>query len=293
MKHYLGDKRAIFLFVFPALSVFTIMVFYPICVTVFRSFTQWDGLRPSTFVFLDNYKQIFLDEIFYTSFLNGILVAVVLVVFQIGLGTVLAVAVADKDIWGAGFLRKTYFIPVVLSATTACQLFINIYNAQFGLINKIFEALGLSYRQDWLSNPAIAIYFIAFVNAWQYLGYQFALLYAGIKAIPQDYYEAARIDGASKLQANLRITFPLLRETYKLCFIFSITGGFSTFAQMKIMTNGGPGTATYTMTLFLFRSAFQLSQFGYGCAIAILLVLQCLLATVVINRLLAREIVTY
>lgn len=284
---------AVLLFIMPALLVYTIIVFYPITQTVFRSMFEWDGIGTGIFIGFNHYIRLFKDKLFYSSVKNGIIVACILVGVQISLASLLALSLNDLNIKGKKILRTAYFIPVVLSVTVVCQLWMAIYNPQFGLLNKLFELLGLDYRQDWLSSTKGAIYAVAMVNAWQNMGYIFALLLAAIKSIPAHYYEAARIDGASKLQTNMKITIPLMAESYKLCFIMAITGGFNAFATMYVMTNGGPGTSTYTLTFMMYRSAFRVNEFGYGSATAVMLVLQCLVVTLIINKLIAREKMTY
>ncbi|MBD0381509.1 carbohydrate ABC transporter permease [Paenibacillus sedimenti] len=292
MSKFLGNKPAILLFTLPALLLYTIIVFYPIIQTFYRSTQEWDGLSQGTFIFFDNYIRLFQDSIFYTSLYNGIVFAAVLAVVQIGIGTLLAFAVAE-GFKGSKLLRISYFIPVVLSITVVCQLWLAMYNSEYGLINKVFEALGISYRQDWLTNSKTAIFAIAFVNAWQYMGYQFALLLAAVKSVPEQYLEAARIDGASKFKAHIKITIPMLAETYKFCLVLAVTGGLNAFANMFIMTGGGPGNSTYTLTYLMYRSAFRVGEFGYGSAAAAFLVVECLIVTIVINRLIARERITF
>lgn len=293
MRHFYKNKTAIAIFALPALLLFSVFVFYPICQTVYRSFFDWDGFTAAKFIFLDNYKDLFKDELFYLSMKNGLIFAVLLVVYQIGIGTILALAVSDASIRGRKLLRVSYFIPVVLSITVVCQLWMSIYNGEYGLLNKVFEALGLSYRQDWLTSETSSIWAIAFVNAWQYTGYHFALLFAAIRAIPEHYYEAARIDGATKVQAHRHITIPMMAESYRFCLVLAVTGGLNAFANMFIMSNGGPGTATYTLTFMTYRSAFRINEFGYGCASATILVLECLIATVLINKLIATDKIEY
>lgn len=286
-------KLAICAFALPAMIVFTIMVFYPIMQTVYRSMFDWDGLSAGKFIFFDNYKRLFSDKLFYTSLKNGLIFAFVLVIVQIGVATILALGISGREVAGKKFLRSTFFIPVVLSITVVCQLWLSMLNVDHGLINKLFQIIGLEYRQDWLNNKTSAIIIIALVNAWQYMGYHFVLLYAGIKAIPQDYYEAARIDGSEGFKMHAHITIPMLAETYKICLTMAITGGLNAFANMFIMTNGGPGTDTYTLTFMMYRSAFRMGEFGYGCASATIIVLQCLLVTWIINRFVARERIIY
>ncbi len=293
MKKYLGNKVAIAIFTLPTLLLFTIMVFWPILQIFYRSMYEWDGLNVGNFLFLDNYIRLFQDSLFYTSLYNGMIFAVILVVLQIGIGTLLALAISDHLLKGKTFLRISYFIPVVLSITVVCQLWLAIYNGEFGLINKIFRALGLSYQQDWLSNGKTAIIAIAIVNAWQYMGYHFALLLASVRSIPEQYLEAAKIDGAERWKAHWTVTIPLMRETYKFCLVLAITGGLNAFANMFIMTGGGPGTSTYTLTYMMYRSAFRVGEYGYGATAAAILVIQCLIVTIAINRLIARERIIY
>ncbi|SFR68801.1 carbohydrate ABC transporter permease [Anaeromicropila populeti] len=285
MKKFYSNKLAIVLFAFPALLVFTVMVFYPIVQAFVKSFYEWNGLGSGTFIGFDNYTKLFGDTVFKLSNKNALIFALVITVFQMTLASIFALVVSNKKVKGRNFLRVAYFIPVVLSVTVVCQLWLAILNADTGLLNAIFKALGINYEQNWLSDRHHAIYVIAFVNAWQWMGYQFALMMAGIKSIPNDYYEAARIDGASTLQAHSKVTIPLLKETYKICLTISLTGGVKAFTEMFIMTKGGPGNATYTLTYLMYKAAFREYRYGYGMASASILVIQCLVIILVINWL--------
>ena len=284
MKKYYGNKLAIAIFTVPTLALFSLMVFYPILQVFFRSLFDWNGLSAGTFIGFDNYIRLFDDKLFFLSNKNGFIFAAIITVFQLTIATVLALAVSNVKTKGRNFFRIVYFIPVVLSVTVVCQLWLSIYNADTGLLNKFFEAIGSDYRQNWLTDRNKAILAIAVVNAWQWMGYQFALILAGIKSIPTSYYEAAQIDGATSLQAHMKITMPLLAETYKFCLLISVTGGIKAFTEMFIMTSGGPGNSTYTLTYMMYSSAFRSGEFGYGLAAASILVLECLMAILVINR---------
>ncbi|AIQ67647.1 carbohydrate ABC transporter permease [Paenibacillus graminis] len=288
MNKYLGNKSALALFLLPALLLYSVILIYPVLQTVVRSFYDWDGLSTAAFSGFANYRELFNDPLLSTSLKNGLIFALVLAVFQIGLGTVLALVCANPRTRGRKLLKTAYFIPVVLSVTVVCQLWIAMYDPTNGLVNKLFGLLNIPYRQNWLSSPTQSIIAIAFVNAWQFMGYQFSLLYAGVKAVPEDYFEAATIDGCGKWRAHWHVTLPLMRETYKFCFTIAITSGIGAFVQMLIMTNGGPGTTNYTMTFMIYRYAFMESNYGYACAVSVLLVLISLVATVVINKVFDR-----
>jgi raffinose/stachyose/melibiose transport system permease protein len=289
LKGFFSNKWAIACFTLPALTLFTGLVFYPILQVFYHSFFKWNGLSDGKFIGLDNYIRLFDDKVFYISNMNGFKFALVITVFQLVVATVLALAVTTIKFKGRNIFRILYFIPVVLSVTVVCQLWLSIYNADTGLLNGLFEWLNLDYKQNWLSDRKQAIYAIALVNAWQWMGYQFALILAGIKSIPTSYYEAACIDGASPLKAHMKITLPLMAETYKFCLIVSVTGGIKAFTEMFIMTGGGPGNSTFTMTYMMYSSAFRSGEFGYGLASATILVLECLLAIIVINKLVKTE----
>ena len=282
MKKYMGNKLAIFLFVLPALAIFIIFDFLPIIQVFAYSFTDWNGLTTPTFLGLKNYIDLFNDRVFYTSNRNQLIFAVIITVYQMFFATVFAITISDKKMKGRKFLRVAYFIPVILSVTVVCQLWSAILSGQ-GLLNKLFETFGSDYTQNWLGDRYKAIYVIAFVNAWQWMGYQFALIVAGIKSIPADYYEAAKIDGCSNVKAHMKITIPLLAETYKFCLIISLTGGIKAFTEMNILTGGGPNKSTFTLTYMMYNAAFKKSDYGYGLASASIMVIECMLVMLLIN----------
>lgn len=293
MKKFFSNPWAIFVFVTPTLGLFSLMLFYPLLQVLIKSFYDWNGITEGFFIGADNYVRIFKDPLFYRSVKNGLIFAFILMIGQIPLATVLALGISGKKFRGHQFLRIAYFIPVVLSVTVVCQLWLSIYNPEFGLINRFLSLVGIEYQQDWLTGKGTAITSVALTNVWHYMGMHFALIFAGIKAIPKDYYESAMVDGATSRKAHWYITLPLLAETYKYCLVMAITGGLNAFTQMYIMTNGGPGTQTYTLTFMMYRSAFKINNFGYGCSVAVVLVVECLIATMIINKMVARERITY
>lgn len=282
MNKFFGNKLAITIFVAPALALFAIFMFIPIVQVFLYSFSEWNGIAAPVFNGFTNYTELFTDRVFVTSHRNQFIFAVFITVFQMVLATVLAITISNRRIRGRKFLRVAYFIPVVLSVTVVCQLWMSIFS-DTGLFNQLLQVLGIDFKQNWLGHRYHSIYVISFVNAWQWMGYQFALIMAGIKSISEDYYEAARIDGASNLQAHAKITIPLLAETYKFCLIISVTGGIKAFTEMFIMTKGGPGTSTYTLTYLMYTAAFKRGQYGYGLAAAAVMILECMAVMLAIN----------
>ena len=293
MRKDLKYKLNILLFTLPALLLFTVVVCYPVAQAIYRSFFEWDGLSKPIFTGLQNYLKMLDSDNFHLANKNGFIFAGMITVYQIGLGLFLALILSSRSVRKGRLFRTSYFMPVVISTVIAGQLWLQIYNPDYGLINRFFEAIGISYRQAWLSDDKMAIYAVSFVNAWQYMGVHLVLIYTAIKSIPEHYYEAAVIDGASNVTAHRVITLPLLGETFKFCLVISITGGLRGFNEMYVMTGGGPGTYTNTLTYMMYKQAFMANNFGYGCAIAAVLVAECLLFTVLINRFVARERIIY
>ena len=286
MKKYLSNRKAILVFCLPAIILFCVFIFIPILQVFYYSFFDWDGVNQATFVGLANYKRLlFKDPVFKIANANGFKFGVVITVYQLILATIFAIAVSDKRIRCRKFFRTAYFIPVVLSVTVVCQLWGNVLNADNGLLNTLMKTLGIEWSQNWLNDRNTAIYAVSFVNAWQWMGYQFALIVAGIKSIGEDFYEAAEIDGATSLKAHWYITLPLLKDTFNFCLLVSITGGIKAFTEMQILTNGGPGTATHTLTYIMYREAYVSHRYGYGLSSAAVLVLECLVVILILNFL--------
>lgn len=293
MKKVLGNKIAILVFTMPTLLIFTAVIFFPILKTVTMSFYNWDGLNRPDFISFENYVKIFKSPDFLISIKNSITFSLFITAYQIGLGSVMAILISNKRLAGNKVFRSSYFIPVVLSVTVVSQLWLSIFHTEFGLLNKFFEILGISYRQSWLSQPGISILAVAATDAWKGMGYHMIIIYAGLRSIPEHYFEAAVIDGASPIRKFFNVTLPLMAETYKISLMLCLTFGFRVFEQVFIMTRGGPGNATFTMTMMLYKAVFSLQKFGYGCAVATVLVLQCIIVMLVINRFIARERLTY
>jgi raffinose/stachyose/melibiose transport system permease protein len=284
-------RLSVLVFIVPALAFFSVFVAYPIVQTAYNSFFDWDGIGSRQFSGIANYATLFKDSTFSRASANGFIFAGVLIVYQIGFATLLTLVLSIRKIRGRKFFRTAYFIPVVLSITVGSQLWLQIYNYDNGLLNKLFEALGFGFRQSWLQDGKTSIYAIAFVNAWQYLGIHFVLIYTAMKSIPEHFYDAAAMDGASFMQTHGAVTLPLLAETFRFTLIIAITGGLKAFENMFIMSRGRP--ATYTITYHMYNSFNRSHQYGYASASATILVIQCIVLVVAINRLIARERIIY
>lgn len=284
MDKYLSNKKALAMFILPLLIIYVAIIVYPAVQTLLMSFTQWDGLNNAIFVGFNNFIRMFKSRDLKVAVLNGLKYPLVVASYQIVIGTLLANLLSSDKLKGKKFFRTTYFIPVVLSITVVCQLWISIYHSEFGLLNTLFERMGTDYRQYWLSQKNTVIFAVAFVDAWKGMGYQFVLIYAGLKSIPETYFEAARIDGASAWQRFRFVTLPLMAPTYKVALTLTLTWGFRTFQSVNIMTSGGPGNASYTMPVMIYKGIYQLNNYGYASSTAVILLIQCLIVLFLLER---------
>ncbi len=204
------------------------------------------------------------------------LYALISVVFQVGLSLVLAAILESKIIrprWGATF-RNTLFLPSVLAVTVVGLTWQLIFSPNSGLLNQVLRGIGLdSLTHAWLGEESTAIFSIIGVSQWQWVGYCMILFIVAIQAIPEELYEAARIDGASGIQQFFNITVPMVRETILVLTTITIIGGFKVFDIVWVMTAGGPNNSSNTLGGYLYRVGFRNDEMGYASALATLLFL--------------------
>lgn len=277
-------RWSMLLWVAPAVLLLIVFVYYPVVDNVRLSLFRWNAFSPSeTWVGLDNYAALRVDPIFWSSLFNNVAYAVVSVVFQVGGGLVLA-AVLEELVRGRlkGFLRTVYFIPAVLSLTITGLLFQFMYNPQIGLVNGLLDVLGLdAWKHSWLGESATAIWAIIAMSQWQSVGYVAVLFIVAMQRIPRELYEAAYIDGASRIEAFRRITVPLVREMTLLALIITVSGAFLVMNEVWVMTAGGPNNASHTLGTWLYKSAFFNDQMGYAAAIAVVIFIITMTASIV------------
>ncbi|TYS22512.1 sugar ABC transporter permease [Bacillus subtilis] len=264
------NKITPYLFLVPAL-VFLLFVYIPIFENVFLSLFQWSSFSPEkTFIGLKNYVELFHDPVFYQALTNNVLYAVISIVCQVFGGLILAAVLEDKLVrkW-APFFRTVFFLPVVISMTVIALLFDFIYNPETGLLNQLLQAIGLDQlTRAWLGDDSTAMLSVIFVSQWQSVGYIAMLYIVSIQKIPDELYEAARLDGAGKIQQFFHITVPQTKEMSFVAVVMTLTGAFTVFNEPYILTGGGPGNASEVLSTFLYKSAFTKDMMGYASAIA-------------------------
>ncbi len=282
------SKGWIVLFVAPAALIYGVIVVIPLFQSFFYSFHAWTGVSLGEFRGLENYIKLFNAREMSMSMKNSIIYSLVLTAYQVGLGTFFAFIFANLKLRGKTFFRNVYFFPVLLSASVVSQLWIWIYHGDYGLINKLAEAMGLAWRQQWLNKKGSALIAVVIAEAWKGMGYHMILIYAAMKHIPPDYLEAAEIDGASPARRFFGIVMPLAMPAIRMSVVMCLSFGFRAFEMTYLLTGGGPGIFTYNLTILMYKAMFKLNDYGYGSAIAMIIVLLCVGLMQLINRLTRR-----
>jgi len=290
MNKFYGNKLAIFVFAFPALLLFTAFVVYPLFPEILISFQKNDGFKNMGYVGFENYVNVLKDTTFWNSNLNTFIMVFISTFIGLPVSLLFALTLDRLSDKVRRFFKASSMFPAILSVTVIAQMWIAIYEPQWGLLNSILRGIGLDgLAMEWLSDERTVVLAITAAFLWQYIGLNALLYYTGIKAIPKTYYEAAVIDGAGFFKTSIKITIPLLQDVNKYVLVLSVLGCMSQFAHVRVMTSGGPGDVSRTVIYQLFYKAFSASDYGQGCAIAVIFVLECLILTVLINKFVAKE----
>lgn len=294
MEKYFGNKKAIAIFSLPLLLLYTLFVIYPLFPDIMLSFQRHDGFSSRGFVGFDNYLDILSSDIFWRSNRNNLIMVLVSTLLGLPLSLFFALLIDTQSARIRRFFKLSSVMPAMLSVTVICQMWIAIYEPGWGLLNTVLRSVGLeSLAREWLSDESTVVVSVTIAFLWQFIGFNMLLFYTGVKSIPKSYYEAALLDGANFLQSSVKITIPLLQEITKYLLLTSILGCMGQFAHVKILSGGGPGDASRTVVYQLYFTAFSQSDFGKGCALSVIFVIECLIITLIINNLVAKERIQY
>ena len=277
-----------YLFLAPALVLLAIFVAYPMVAVVWYSFTDYDIVRPPVFIGLDNYQQLLGDEVFRLALTHSFLYLIVtpiLIVLAISLAIVV-----NRSMRGIHVFRALYFVPAV-SGSIAIGLSWRWLFERNGFINSSLQAMGLIDTPiQWLGNPSLVLPIAMLLTIWAGVGYYSVIFLAGLQNIPEELYDAARIDGCSDLQKHRHVSLPGLRPQITFVAVISSLAALKVFDEIYVLTNrtGGILDSGTTIVFYLWKQAFQLSHAGYASAIAIVLLAITLVFSVVNVRLLER-----
>ncbi len=267
----------------PAFMALLATTTFPLLYLVWTSAFRMDLAMPfmDGFVGLDNYRELWRDSRFWASLWVSLVYTVSTVVLQVALGLALALLVMDMR-RGQGLFRIIAILPVVLSPAVVGMVWRTFMLApEFGVVDYLAITAGLGSR-NWLGDPTLALVSVVVIHTWQWTPFAFMVLLASLAALPDDLYEAARIDRANAWQRFIRITLPLIRPAIVMVVIMRTMVALTAFAAIFTVTGGGPGTATEILNLYAYRKSFTELSLGYGSALAVAL----LILTVVISGIL-------
>ncbi len=278
-------RPAVLLFMLPAFVLYGVFFLLPFGRTVLASLYEWNGMDEAVFVGLGNYAELGRDALFRTGFARVGLWAAAAVLLKVGIALLLASALRER-IAGSRFFEAAFFVPVVISSAAISLLFTLLYDPDIGLLNAALRAIGLGdYARAWLADRNTALYAVIAVPIWHTIGYFFVILLAAQRDIPRELYEAARIDGAGARVTFTHITVPSLVPVLTVCAVLAVTAALKSFDYVFVMTRGGPGTATEVPVTTMYKTIFVNLQIGYGTAMATIIFVVALVATLAIRRL--------
>lgn len=288
MKKVLSNKKAIALFVGPGFLVYSLFVILPVIWSFYYTF--YDGVPGIKWEFtgLKNYIRLFSDKNFANSLIVNLKYIGIVTLGQVGLGLCMALIFKFWLKHFATIIRTIVFFPVVLPTVAVAQLFSKIYEIQphYGLLNSLLQAVGLeSLVQPWIGQASTALGSLAAMDIWVAVGFYAIIFYGALLDIPDDIIEASRIDGCRSVPMFRYVLAPLLKPMIITCLIFSFTGTVKMFESALALTGGGPGSATKSLSMYMYDSAFTYSKTGYGSVIAIFIFLVCVFGSRVIRLL--------
>ena len=280
-----------FLFLAPALFFYGVFLVYPMLWSLWVSLYEWDGLSDNmVFIGLGNYAKIlFGDEIALLALWNNVLWTVGTLIVPTGIGLALALAL-NRRFRGSVVFRTIFYSPAVLPLVAVGLIWSWMYNPNFGAVNIALKAMGLGWlARGWLSDYDTALAATFVTNVWSHVGFPMILYLAGLQAIPRDYYEAAKLDGANAWQSFRHVTLPGLKETHVIVLSLSVIQAFKVFDIIYTMTYGGPGRVTQVLGTWMYFQTFQYYNAGYGAALAWVIALIVLVIAIPYIRRMSRN----
>lgn len=285
----LGFKknRAIIFFLAPAFIIYTCFAVVSILASAYYSLLDWDGIGKPIFLGIKNYITLFTSNKtpFRQSILNSFAFAGVSLFIQLPFAIFVSIVIVNVK-RGEKFFRTIYFIPVLIMTAITSQLWLKMYDPNYGLFNAILRMLGLEqWQRNWTVDESTALMSVIVPGLWQWMGYYMLILYTGIKSISKDIFEAASIDGASKFQQAIHIIIPMIMPAVHICVTFMVVGSMKAFDLIYMITRGGPMNMTEVPTLTMFITTFEKQQYGLGSSMTITTVFFCLIYALVINKI--------
>jgi N-acetylglucosamine transport system permease protein len=281
-------------FLFPAILLYAVFVLYPYAQAIYISLTKWRGLTPTPeYIGLENFSDLFSDKLFWNALSHNVIYLLFVPAVTISIALYLAFLLTHGKARFSRFYRVAFFFPQVMSLVAIGVLWSFIYHPTIGILSSIAGFFGAQEAIAWLGNPDLALGAVGVVVIWQAVGFYMVLFIAGMESIPVSYYEAARIDGASRWDLFWRVTLPLLWDTIRTALVFLAIGAIDMFAITQTMTEGGPNRSTDVLATYVYDRAFLKSNFGYATAVAVAMFAIAFVLSLLTMRATQRESLEY
>lgn len=288
MSYRISRRSVPYLFLLPSFALLIVFSFIPFFQGLYFSLTDYPLLQSPRFIGLDNFARLFRDPLFMASLTNTLVYMTATVVLRVVLGLLLAVALNSK-LRGRVAFRAIFYLPVIAPLVTVSVIWRIIFDTYSGILNAGLDLFGIA-PIPWLTSTAWAMPAVIIMSVWKTFGWNIVIFLAGLQGIPQQLYEAASIDGASKFRTFIHITLPLLKPTILLAVVTSTISASQVFDQVYVMTGGGPGYSTMTLGQMVYTAGFQNYEMGYASAVSVILLLISLILTLVQFRFLGQEV---
>jgi ABC-type sugar transport system permease subunit len=284
--------RVAYLFLTPAFLLLITFIGYPLVRSLVLSLYEWNGITRPEFIGLTNFQFLLRDRTFWLALRNNLTFSALSTGGTVIIGFWLALAV-ERRVSGWPIFKVVYFLPVMMSMTVVGILWGRFYDPTYGPINLLLKAIGVADPPVWLGHPKTALYAIIAVSIWQYSGFPMIIFLAAMENIPQELHDAATIDGVSTWQRVRHLIFPMVKQVFAVIVMLQIIFSLKVFDIIWVMTEGGPGEASTVLGVYLYRTAFRYTQFGYGSTVAVMMTIIIFTLSLIYLRFIRPEQIEY
>ncbi|MCY3713055.1 MAG: sugar ABC transporter permease [Gemmatimonadetes bacterium] len=255
-------RYAPYFFLAPFFALFGVFMVYPLFDSIRLSTYSVRGMRNQTFVGLENIERLIADPLFWTALWNTAYFAAGSLLLQLPVALALALLLSNARLKGRNLFRLSFFSPVLISGVFIAVIFYLLYDRRYGLVNRV-----LGSEIPWLQDPDLVMPALVLAGVWRWAGFNMVYFLAGLQSIRQELYEAAAVDGAGPWQSFVHVTIPALKPVIAFVVITSMIGSFQLFDLPYVLTEGGPGNASMTMVMYLYKHGFEFINLGYAATI--------------------------
>lgn len=270
--------------------LFCYILIVPLGTSVYYSLCTWKGIGDPKFVGFANYLKLYKDSNFWLVVKNTLVYSLYCTIGQVGIALVISLLLTGKKLVLRTFHRAVIFFPVVMAPVVVGFVWKIAYNADYGFVNTILSALGMeNLIRFWLDDVNIVLGSVSVPVIWQYIGLYMVMLLSAITSIPTEVYECAELDGADGIKKSFYITLPMIWDTLKIVIILVASGTMKIYDHIYVLTGGGPGRSSMSMAVYAYQNTFKFGKFGYGAAIAVVILIIALIIGVLVQFIMGRK----